>query len=222
MPYWLEEAYRRPINLSDTGLVQRNIALVQKSSTIIAYLFDCRGKFLDFAGGYGIYTRMMRDRGFDCCWHDKFSQNVFAAGFEVQSDIEKMELLTAFEVLEHLANPVDEIQQMLKFSRSILFSTLLLPEPVPGPDEWWYYGGQHGQHVSFYTLASLKSLGDRFGLHLYSDGGSLHLLSEKRFPHFLFPLLVKLSRFGVVRWKLRALTSRTIEDSEHMRLLEGS
>jgi hypothetical protein len=34
-PYWLKEAYQRPINFEDTGLLSRNILLTEKSAAII-------------------------------------------------------------------------------------------------------------------------------------------------------------------------------------------
>ncbi len=220
-PYWLEEAYRRPINLSDTGLIQRNIECANKTETLLAYLFDSNGKILDFAGGYGVYTRLMRDKGFDCYWHDKYSQNLFAVGFEAQLDKGQFELVTGFEVFEHLPDPIEVIHEMLEYSKSVLFSTLLLPQPAPGPNEWWYYGCEHGQHISFYSLSSLRVIADRFGLNFYSDGVSLHLISEKRFPRTAFPLLLRLSRFGIAKFRSKNLIGRTLADSEEMRLVEG-
>ena len=108
--------------------------------------------FLDYAGGYGVFTRLMRDIGFDFYWHDPYTQNLFANGFE--DDLKsnsKFELLTAFEVFEHLVNPKEELEKMLRFSDTIVFSTELMPQEIPDPEEWWYYGFNHGQHISFYT-----------------------------------------------------------------------
>ena len=64
-PYWLEEAYESAIANADTGLVQRNIYLSRMLSTLLFFEFDRQGKYLDFAGGYGMLTRLMRDAGFD-------------------------------------------------------------------------------------------------------------------------------------------------------------
>jgi len=38
-PYWLEESYGSPINLSDTGLLQRNIYLSRKISILLYFFF---------------------------------------------------------------------------------------------------------------------------------------------------------------------------------------
>ena len=39
-PDWLEAAYREPINLTDTGLVKRNLLLSRVTAAVIFYLFD--------------------------------------------------------------------------------------------------------------------------------------------------------------------------------------
>ncbi len=81
-PYWLEEAYNNSINDTDVGLLDRNIQFAEKIKVLIYYLFERNGKFLDYAGGYGIFTRLMRDIGFDFYWHDPYTENLFAKGFE--------------------------------------------------------------------------------------------------------------------------------------------
>lgn len=88
-------------------------------------------------------------------------------------------MLTAFEVFEHLVNPMDEIEKMLKLSNTIFFSTELIPSHHPKPGEWWYFGLEHGQHISFYTLRTLDMIAKKFNLNLYSNGTSLHILTDK-------------------------------------------
>ena len=133
-PFWLDEAYKNPINISDTGIMARNIYFSKIVSVILYFCFDKSAKYLDYAGGYGIFTRLMRDIGFDFYWHDDFTTNLLARGFEKSN--ERYELLTAFEVFEHFSNPVEEVKKMLELSDSILFSTVTLSENVPAKD-WW-------------------------------------------------------------------------------------
>jgi glycosyltransferase involved in cell wall biosynthesis len=73
-------------------------------------------------------------------------------------------------------------EKLLKISRNIFISTELLPESHPKPDEWWYYVLHEGQHVSLYTAKSLSILAAKFNLNFYSNGSSLHLLTEKELP----------------------------------------
>lgn len=72
-PYWLGEVYNESINISDTGIMFRNLYLSKISTLIIFVFFNKNKKYLDFAGGYGVFTRLMRDIGFDFYWKDKYS-----------------------------------------------------------------------------------------------------------------------------------------------------
>ena len=187
-PYWLEEAYSNAIASSDVGLVFRNIMFSKISSNIIFSFFDSNAKFLDYGGGYGLFVRLMRDLGLDCYWCDKFCENIFAKGFEYEETGE-YELVTAFELFEHFVNPVEDIKKLLSYSTSILFSTELLPENNPKPEEWWYYSLQEGQHVSLYTSKAISIVAEQLGLNFYSNGSNLHLLTEKNLSPTLFESL---------------------------------
>jgi len=46
-PYWLNDAYANPINLTDTGLLQRNICLSRQITPILCHLFDKDSSYLD-------------------------------------------------------------------------------------------------------------------------------------------------------------------------------
>ena len=189
-PYWIEEAYSEAIASSDVGLVFRNGMFSNITSKLLFCFFDHQAKFIDYGAGYGLFVRLMRDRGFDFYWSDIFCENLFAKGFEVlESANNQFEVLTAFEVFEHLVDPITEIQEILKYSKNILFSTTLLPDTGYHPNEWWYYSLTEGQHISLYTLKALAIIADKFNLKLYSNGSSLHLLTEKDLPNNLFDQL---------------------------------
>lgn len=213
-PYWQEEAYITPINITDTGIMKRSISLVKPIANLIYCFFDYRNTYLDYAGGYGIFTRLMRDMGFDFKWQDKYSQNLVSRGFEysIEKD-QNIELVTAFEVLEHLDNPVKEIEEILKISNNILFTTFVLPNPVPSQDSWWYYGFEHGQHISFYSKKTFCFIANKFGMNYYSDNKSLHLLTKKTINPWLFRLLVdKKTGYLFTLYLRQHLTSRTWSD----------
>jgi len=40
-PFWLDEAYKDPINISDTGYLSRNIYLSKKLTVLLGLFFDC-------------------------------------------------------------------------------------------------------------------------------------------------------------------------------------
>ncbi len=204
-PYWLDEAYKNPINISDTGIMMRNIYFSKIVSVILYFCFDKSAKYLDYAGGYGIFTRLMRDIGFDFYWYDDFTKNLLARGFEKSES--RYELLTAFEVYEHFANPIYEVKKMTELSDSILFSTVIIPEEIPSKD-WWYYGFEHGQHISFYSEKTLKTIAEKFGMNFYPFK-NLFLISKKKLNPFRLKLLFILSHFGLnlfVKFRMKSLT----------------
>lgn len=180
-PYWLEEAYKESINITDTGLIGRNINLSKVVSILCYFLFNDK-KYLDFGGGYGILTRILRDVGFDFYWYDLYTKNLFSRGFEYSSEKNtNLELVTTFEAFEHFVNPTAEIEKIIKLSDNILFTTELYDaKKVPTTDEWWYYSLEHGQHISFYSLETLKFIAKKNNFELYSNKKDLCLFTKKK------------------------------------------
>lgn len=223
-PYWLQEAYSTPIVTSDVGYVSRNVEVSRMARAIVSLEFDANASFLDYGGGYGMFVRLMRDAGFDFYRHDPHCENLFAQGFDL-SEAEKcavkgkFELLTAFEVFEHLVDPIEETRKMLEFAPAILFSTTMLPEPTPPLGAWWYYGLDHGQHVSFYTSRALELLAGRFHLHLATDGQSLHLLSSRRMSQWLFKKITTSRVIRTIINRFRKRLAHTEADFVHLKRL---
>jgi len=207
-PFWLEEAYSESINISDIGYINRNLYFSKKLTILLILFFDKNAKYLDYAGGYGVFVRMMRDLGFDFYWDDKFTTNLFAKGFEYQN--EKYEAVTTFESFEHFFDPMKEIENLLKISKNLIFSTVLLSNPVPNPETWWYYGLEHGQHISFYNKKTFEYIAKKFNLN-YINLGELHLLSDKKIP-FYAKFVLKFSKFGLHKLLQKQLKNKTWED----------
>lgn len=215
-PYWLDEAYKNPVNISDTGYMQRNIQFSKILTALLSIYFNPRGKFLDYGGGYGVFVRLMRDIGFDFYWYDKYAPNLFSSGFE-WNGTDKIEAVTAFEVLEHLVNPLVEIEKMFSISRNVIFSTILLPDSVPKPDKWWYYGLDHGQHISFYKKTTLHFLATKFNLN-YVKHGILHIMTPEKISTTGLKLLLKINKIGLYNYLVYKMQSKTWED--HLQLTE--
>jgi len=210
-PYWLEEAYRSVIGVEDTGVLKRNIMLSKQANVIINCLFNKNGKFLDYAGGYGIFVRLMRDIGFDFYWNDPYSKNVLSKGFEY-NNIDKIDLITAFEVFEHFNDPLVEIEKMLNISKNILFSTRIFKGAPPNPAEWWYYSLNSGQHISLYSIKTLQFIANKYKLNLNTNYKSVHLLSTQRISNKYFIFLLNTSMFGLSNFLRLRMKSKTESD----------
>jgi hypothetical protein len=211
-PYWLDEVYRNPIDLSDTGYMQRNIVLSKKISILLRLLFNKHGSYLDYAAGYGVFVRLMRDIGFDFYWSDKYADNIFAKRFEY-SDANAVEAVTTFESFEHFVNPIGEIEKLLLLSKNIIFTTELLPYKIPKPQEWWYYGLEHGQHISFYQQKTMHFIANQYKINYYNFG-SLQLFTDKKiyFP-FLLKVFLEFSRFDFNEICKIGLKSKILSDN---------
>ena len=184
-PYWLSEAYENAITATDIGLLSRNIDLSTKVFNLITKTFDSSKKFLDFGGGYGVLVRLLRDKGLDFYRQDIYCQNIFAVNHDI-SDLKenerRFELVSCFEVFEHVADPFKLFEELLSYSSNILVSTVIIPEnqSITSAADWWYFAPETGQHITFYTMRSLALIAEKYGMNLYSDGQGLHLFTSKK------------------------------------------
>jgi len=193
-PYWLDEAYKDPITLADSGYLQRNIYLSKVVTTLLILFFDYKKKFLDYGGGYGVFVKLMRDAGFDFYWDDKYTQNLFARGFEYNDKIkDDIEAITCFECFEHFVNPIEEIEKMFSISKNIIFTTQLLPNPIPTPNQWWYYSLEYGQHISFYSSKTLHFIARKYNFR-YISYRNLHIFTNKKINSFLLIPALKFAK----------------------------
>lgn len=211
MPHWLNLAYAEPVNLSDTGMLVRNWTQAQVVLATLAVLGQRRSGVVDYAGGYGVLVRLLRDRGINAYWLDAYSNNLLARGFAYQPELRDhtIALVTAFEALEHFVYPNDELKAMLAIAPNLLVSTELVAQPTP--KQWWYYGLEHGQHIGFFRLATLRYLAQRYGKYLASDGHSFHLFTDRPIASGVFKFLLKTKKVVSLVAGL-GLKSRTWDD----------
>jgi hypothetical protein len=192
VPYWLEQAYAEAINTSDTGIMLRNQVNTRIVLGVAWLLGKLDGNLVDYAGGYGILVRLLRDLGLNALWFDPYCQNLLAKGFEFKD--EKADLVTSFEAFEHFVNPAEELDRLLCIAPNVLFSTELISDPTPTHDDWWYYGKEHGQHIGFFRIRTLEKLAQERGKYLVSNGASYHLISDKPINQMVWRLMIRFNK----------------------------
>jgi hypothetical protein len=183
-PIWLEEAYTKAISDYDTGILIRNEKFSDKLSHILKKNYNKNATYLDFGGGYGIFVRMMRDRGYNFFWYDQFCENLFAKEYDF--DIKTgghFELISAIEVFEHLPNPLNTLDELFMLTDDLFFTTELVPNNnnLTNINDWHYFAPDYGQHIGFYTIKTLETIALKLNKYFYSDKKQVHLFSSKKF-----------------------------------------
>jgi hypothetical protein len=212
-PYWLGEAYASAINDVDTGILWRNQLNARRVVMTLAAFGRLSGRVIDHAGGYGILVRQLRDLGVNARWRDKYCQNLMARGFE--ADDAPCDMVTGFEVFEHLGDPLNELRRMLAQAPLVLLSTELAPQAMPVASDWWYLGPEHGQHIGFFRTRTLAWMSSRLRCHYASDGVSLHLFGHEPIPR-RWLRWVRQPRLASLVARLR-LRSKIMDDFELLR-----
>jgi hypothetical protein len=157
--------------------MRRNLVNCEVTSGVLNLFYPETSRAVDFGAGHGVLVRLLRDRGFNFFWSDLHANNDYARGFECPEGA-TFDFLTAFEVLEHLVDPVSDLSRLMNLSDNVFVSTCTVPQPAPGLSDWWYFMPTSGQHISFYSVESLRLLATRFGRSLLSVG-PYHLFSKK-------------------------------------------
>ena len=101
---------------------------------------------------------------------------------------------------------------MLEISNNILFSTTLTPIKKPLHEEWYYYGLEHGQHISFYSITTMEYLADKYSVNFYTNGKNIHLFTKKKINKSVFKILYLLSRIGMASLFKLFVKSKIAED----------
>jgi hypothetical protein len=164
-PYWLEEAYHVEGLGLDVGACQRCLNLsIEVSACLNVLGFHKDLPCLDYGSGLGLFSRLMRDRGYNFHAYDKYIKPFFMDRFEGSLIDRKWSVLTVFEVFEHMVTPDLNCAELFKADPDIIFFTTQLWQNQ-GLD-WWYFVPEGGQHVFFFSDKGLQFLTDKYGFTL--------------------------------------------------------
>jgi hypothetical protein len=177
-PYWLDESYASVHSATDTGMAARTLQMAQLTSLLLRMAGVGRESLcLDWGGGNGLFCRLMRDQGYNFFNDDKYAEPFYCAGFTADSiGVAKCDIVTSFEVFEHLANPRSELAEILRFDPKLwIFSTQLYANQGPA---WNYFAPALGRHVFFYSQKALHEFAQDHG-YRFIRGRHLHLFAKR-------------------------------------------
>jgi 2-polyprenyl-6-hydroxyphenyl methylase/3-demethylubiquinone-9 3-methyltransferase len=130
-------------------------------------------RVLDYGGGNDVLCSRLRAHGFkEAITYDPMVEE------HAGQPGGRFDLVTCFETLEHLPDPVDGIGRIVDFvgdPAAVLYSTLTQPDDIGnGGVAWWYVGPRNG-HISIFTRQALAAAWDKYGFKSASLNAGLHL-----------------------------------------------
>lgn len=182
---WLARAYEKAIVSLDTGAVKRCylFSAIISTFSVVYNAFNTRPllRYVDYGGGAGLLTRLLRDRGLNAYSFDAFCENVYSSGFI--ADNSPSDFISLIEVVEHLQYPMIEMSDIIKKfePKVIFFTTVFAPDLME--ENWWYLTPDTGQHINFFTKKSVSKLATNLNYHAYFFG-RYTLLSKNKLPKF--------------------------------------
>lgn len=168
-PDWLDIAYSDAISALDTGVVER---CVDVANVLTAFMWRTRhGEAVDFGGGIGLLSRLMRDRGFRFTSWDPISDYVLPLP---PPNEDRVDVITMIEVFEHLVDPLAVLSELMSRSDTVFISTHLIPASGILVD-WTYLQPDTGQHIFFCSSITLKKIASLLNVSVTSNGENLHV-----------------------------------------------
>lgn len=165
-PFWLDESYAIPGLTIDVGAAPRSIKNWLAAKVFLDLLeIPLSAKGMDFGSGPGLFASLMRSIGRDFQTFDAFAQPLFSSYSSLESiDDVTPDVITAFEVFEHLPDPKVTLDDLMSRGAPIfIFTTWPVDDQ---PEDWLYYLPDCGQHVFFYSVKGLENIGRAHGYEM--------------------------------------------------------
>lgn len=221
-PDWLERSFSEDLNELDLGSVARCLVV---ADFVTAVFPPHRNGYtaLDWGGGDGLLTRLLRERGINCVWQDPFAKPRFV-GDAIYEPNSRVDVTVVSEVFLHLTNPVLALRSLLSQSDVVIVTAMVPPKELDA--QWWYLMPETGQHVSFYSPAALEALANETNSRLCTDGRFFHVFSRRRLS-FTARVLIRFRPLAygraylqhgmrLIRIALGRSTSRTADDQTRL------
>ena len=130
---------------------------------------------LDYGGGNGVLSSSLVSRQWSFKSYDPFPENDVAL-----ANLGRFNLITAFEVFEHVPNPhamMETIEKLLSGPDAVIFFSTLISDGCINEGErlnWWYVAPRNG-HIGIHSTQSLTVLSEMYGMSFYSLNAGTHI-----------------------------------------------
>jgi hypothetical protein len=137
---------------------------------------------LDYGGGNGKLSLLLRQEGWNSATYDPYTSGAVSI-----SDLGTFNLITAFEVFEHVADIhglMKNLTQLMSDDSLVLFSTLISDGNLKPNNRinWWYASPRNG-HISLFSQKSLILLGKKYSVNLGTLNDDFHCYC-RQLPHW--------------------------------------
>ena len=176
---WISKSFSDELNSLDVGAADRTVISADYLSVMLKSQKLSHGKFLDYGGGYGLLSRIMRDRGFNFENFDPFTRQIFpTSGLHMNNSLDqKYDAITLIEVALHFEDPLEEFRRLLQLTNVLFFTAVLTDEKLD--HDWWYLSPETGQHIALFSQKTLATLAEKLGVNLTSDGRFFHIFHRE-------------------------------------------
>jgi len=144
--------------------------------------YKAETRVLDFGGGNDLFCERLRANGFSVAvtWDPMVSTHA-------RRPDGKFDLVTCFETLEHVPNPIASVRQIVECVAQpglVLYSTVTQPADFSKQGlAWWYVAPRNG-HISLFSKRALAVLWGQHGYKTFSFNDNIHL-AFRTLPAFL-------------------------------------
>ena len=161
-PEWFaEHVYNADYINYDADYLDVNGGRVKEQSNALVFGYSFarkRIRHLDYGSGDGRLTKKLVAAGFDSVAYDPFSHDVAPAG--------KFNMITAFEVIEHAADPDRFLSSLEAFMDDpCLIRIGTVPNDGEDINGWWYANPRVG-HINLFSKRSMAALASRHRFNL--------------------------------------------------------
>jgi 2-polyprenyl-6-hydroxyphenyl methylase/3-demethylubiquinone-9 3-methyltransferase len=130
-------------------------------------------RVLDYGGGNDVFCSVLRSQGFK----EAITYDPMVPEFATPPN-GKFDLVTCFETLEHLPDPVAGVAEIVKHvgePGAVFYSTMTQPDDFDRQGmSWWYVGPRNG-HISIFSKQALAMAWARHGYRTVSFNAGTHL-----------------------------------------------